>query len=153
MVCLFRASCRSSFVLSTHVREPSIVCRTGHCQHIVRRGFFLDESGSDWTDLGSRFPWIFSLEQEKWGHSNSLIRWIRSLENDWTIPFLGSVPFLFKFTWLGTIGIIDREGLCDMWVLYLFRAACIAMNKSSGPSTSHYIVIVMDRVIDHLDVF
>ena len=40
-----------------------------------------------------------------------------------------------------------------MWVLYLFRAACIAMNKSSGPSTSHYIVIVMDRVIDHLDVF
>jgi len=53
MVCLFRASRRSSFVLSTHVGEPSIVCGTGRCQRIVRRGFFLNMSGSDWTDLGS----------------------------------------------------------------------------------------------------
>ena len=69
------------------------------------------------------------------------------------ILFLGSVLFLFKFTRLGTISIIDRKALRDAWVLYLFQVLRIAMNKSPGPSTSHYIVIVLDRAIDLLDVF
>ena len=63
------------------------------------------------------------------------------------IPFPGSILFLFKFTWLGTISIIDCEARHDVWVLYLFWAAHVATNKSSGPSTSHYIVVVMDRAI------
>jgi len=69
------------------------------------------------------------------------------------ILYLGSILFLFKFTWLGTIGIIDSEALHDAWVWYLFRVVHVATNKSSGPSTSHYIVEVMDRAIDLLNVF
>jgi len=119
--------------------QESFHCqRDGHCQCVVE---WSNVSGSSWTDLGS-------------GSHGSLVWNGRS----GVVPFWNgsdpserlAIPF---HSWLSSHDLAPSASLIMRHLVMrgtctLFWAAHVTIDKSPGPLTSHYVVVVVDRAID-----